>query len=81
MKEIRFLIPSVEIVKQISLEDKLSKREREVVKYLISGCKTNDIANILGLKSNTISTVKRNIFFKLKVGSIIDLYDLFLQTK
>ena len=81
MKEIRLIIPSVEIVKQIIFEKKLSKREQEVVKYLISGCRTNDIANILGLKSNTISTVKRNIFFKLKVNSLIELYDLFLQTK
>jgi DNA-binding NarL/FixJ family response regulator len=67
-------------IQQICLEDKLSKREQEVFKYLISGCKTNDIANILGLKSNTISTVKRNIFFKLNVDSTIDLYNLYLKS-
>ena len=66
-------------MKEISLVDKLSKREQEVFKYLITGCKTNNIAETLGLKSNTISTIKRNIFFKLKVDSTIELYNLFLK--
>jgi DNA-binding NarL/FixJ family response regulator len=66
-------------MKKIILKDKLSKREQEVFKYLITGCKTNKIAEILGLKSNTISTMKRNIFLKLKVNSTIELYNLFLQ--
>jgi DNA-binding NarL/FixJ family response regulator len=67
-------------MKKVSLEDRLSKREQEVLKYLITGCKTNHIAETLGLKSNTISTIKRNIFFKLKVDSTIELYSLFLQS-
>ena len=81
MKEISVFIPSKEIVKQIYFENKLSKREQEVVKYLISGSKTSNIALDLGVKPNTISTMKRNIFFKLKVDSLIQLYDLFLKTK
>jgi len=81
MKEISVFIPSEEIVKQIYFENKLSKREQEVVKYLISGSKTSNIAHDLGVKPNTISTMKRNIFFKLKVDSLIQLYDLFLKTK
>lgn len=68
-------------MKQIYFENKLSKREQEVVKYLISGSKTSNIALDLGVKPNTISTMKRNIFFKLKVDSLIQLYDLFLKTK
>jgi DNA-binding NarL/FixJ family response regulator len=68
-------------MKQIYFENKLSKREQEVVKYLISGSKTSNIADVLGLKPNTISTMKRNIFVKLKVDSLIQLYDLFLKTK
>ena len=81
MKEISVLNPSVDIVKQIYFENKLTKREQEVVKYLISGSKNSHIANVLGLKPNTISTTKKNIFFKLKVDSLIELYDLFLKTK
>ena len=81
MKEISVLNPSVDIVKQIYFENKLTKKEQEVVKYLISGSKTSNIALDLGVKPNTISTMKRNIFFKLKVDSLIQLYDLFLQSK
>ena len=81
MKAISLLIPPVKKMKQIYFENKLSKREQEVVKYLISGSKTSNIALDLGVKPNTISTMKRNIFFKLKVDSLIQLYDLFLKTK
>jgi DNA-binding NarL/FixJ family response regulator len=81
MKAISLLILPVEISKQIYFENKLSKREQEVVKYLISGAKTSKIARDLGVKANTISTMKRNIFFKLKVNSLIQLYDLYLKTK
>ena len=81
MKAISLLIPPVKKMKQIYFENKLSKREQEVVKYLISGSKTSNIADVLGLKPNTISTMKRNIFLKLKVDSLIQLYDLFLKTK
>ena len=81
MKAISLLIPPVKKMKQIYFENKLSKREQEVVKYLISGSKTSNIADVLGLKPNTISTMKRNIFVKLKVDSLIQLYDLFLKTK
>jgi DNA-binding NarL/FixJ family response regulator len=81
LKAISLLIPPVKKMKQIYFENKLSKREQEVVKYLISGSKTSNIADVLGLKPNTISTMKRNIFVKLKVDSLIQLYDLFLKTK
>jgi DNA-binding NarL/FixJ family response regulator len=81
MKKISLLIPPVKKIKQIYFENKLSKREQEVVKYLISGSKTSNIADVLGLKPNTISTMKRNIFDKLKVDSLIQLYDLFQKTK
>ena len=81
MKEISLLIPPVEKMKQRYFENELSKREQEVFKYLISGAKTSKIARDLGVKANTISTMKSRIFFKLKVDSLIQLYDLFLKTK
>ena len=40
----------------------LAKREREVFQLLVSGQSTKQVAIELGLKSNTISTIKRNIF-------------------
>ena len=51
MKAISLLILPVEISKQIYFENKLSKREQEVVKYLISGAKTSKIARDLGVKA------------------------------
>lgn len=54
----------------------LSNREFEIAKYLLEGYKTLEIAHQLNLKSNTVSTIKRNIFLKLRVESVIDLYKL-----
>lgn len=66
-------------INKICLENKLSKREQEVFRYLIIGYKTNNIAETLRLKSNTISTIKKNIFVKFKVSSIIELYNSYLK--
>jgi DNA-binding NarL/FixJ family response regulator len=52
----------------------LSKQQRKVAYYMCKGAKTSEIAKILNLKSNTISTVKVSIFSKLKVSNQIDLY-------
>lgn len=54
----------------------LAKREREVFLLLVSGQSTTQIAIELGLKSNTISTIKRNIFFKLKISTVIEAYEI-----
>ena len=55
---------------------KLSAREGEVAKYLMAGKGTNFIAKELGVKANTISTVKKNIFKKLGINSSVELYML-----
>ena len=55
---------------------KLSAREGEVAKYLMIGRGTNFIANELGIKANTVSTVKKNIFSKLGISSSVELYKL-----
>lgn len=54
----------------------LAKREREVFLLLVSGQSTTQIAIEFGLKSNTISTIKRNIFFKLKISTVIEAYEI-----
>ena len=54
----------------------LAKREREVFLLLVSGQSTKQIAIELGLKCNTISTIKRNIFFKLKISTVIEAYEI-----
>lgn len=57
----------------------LSDRESEIAMLILEGKKTNDIANKLNLKSNTISTVKKRIFEKVGVESSIQLYKLALK--
>jgi DNA-binding CsgD family transcriptional regulator len=56
--------------------DKLSPREKEVAFYITEGLSTNLIAKKIGIKSNTVSTIKKSIFYKLGVKSIVDLYKL-----
>jgi DNA-binding NarL/FixJ family response regulator len=58
---------------------KLSQREFEVAYLIVSGKRTTDIANQLDLKTNTVSTIKRNIFYKMGVNTSIDLYILSLK--
>lgn len=52
----------------------LSKRELEVVFLILNGRRTIEISKALKLKSNTISTVKKNIFYKLEIKSDVELY-------
>ena len=54
----------------------LAVRELEVLHYLLNGYRTKEIANLLGLKMNTVSTIKSNIFDKVKVDSFTQLLQL-----
>jgi len=42
--------------------EKLTKREIEISLLISEGYTTNAIAQKLGIKSNTVSTIKRNVF-------------------
>lgn len=55
---------------------KLSPREKEVAFHLIEGASTNSIAQVLAIKPNTVSTIKKNIFTKLGVDSEVGLYKI-----
>jgi DNA-binding NarL/FixJ family response regulator len=54
----------------------LAVRELEVLHYLLNGFRTKEIANLLGLKMNTVSTIKSNIFDKVKAESFTHLLQL-----
>ena len=54
----------------------LAVRELEVLHYLLNGYRTKEIANSLGLKMNTVSTIKSNIFEKVKADSFTHLLQL-----
>jgi two-component system invasion response regulator UvrY len=54
----------------------LTPREIEIVAQICNGNSTKEIANKMGLKLNTISTFKRNIFDKLQVSNVVDLIEM-----
>jgi two-component system uhpT operon response regulator UhpA len=59
----------------------LSKREREVLDLILQGTQVKDISASLELKSNTISTFKKNILSKVGVSNNIELFKLALEYK
>jgi DNA-binding CsgD family transcriptional regulator len=56
--------------------NKLSPREKEVALQIANGDSTNAIAKTLGIKCNTVSTLKKKIYFKLGVDSSVALHKL-----
>ena len=56
--------------------NKLSPREKEVAIHIVEGLSTTNIAKTLGVKSNTVSTIKNRIFVKLGVDSVVGLYKI-----
>lgn len=55
----------------------LTRRESEIANYLGQGMRTSHISLMLGRKSSTISSIKRNIFKKLNVKNILELMDIY----
>lgn len=51
----------------------LSSRETEIANFIGDGAKTSTIAEQLGLKSSTVSTIKAKIYHKLGVSNAIEL--------
>ncbi len=56
--------------------DLLSAREKQVLRLLLAGKWTKEIADELNLKFSTVSTQKTRIFQKLAVENIVDLVRL-----
>jgi DNA-binding NarL/FixJ family response regulator len=51
----------------------LSKRESEILKHVLEGKTSSEIADLLFISVNTVHTHRRNILKKTGAGSIIDL--------
>ena len=56
--------------------NQLTERELEIAVLYAKGFGNLEIANILSLRQNTVSTFKKRIFDKLKVETLVDLIDL-----
>ena len=58
---------------------KLSSRESEVCNLLLTGNSTTKIAEVLKIKCNTVSTIKKSIFYKTKTNNLIELYEIYIK--
>jgi DNA-binding CsgD family transcriptional regulator len=56
--------------------ENLTKREYQILTLMLDGIRTKEIAQKLNLASNTISTNKKNIFYKLKTKNLIKIYEM-----
>ena len=54
----------------------LANREREVFDLIVSGIRTKEISDKLNIKANTVSTIKKVIYRKLKVSTNIELFKI-----
>ncbi len=64
-----------------SSKEEISLREKEILKYIISGKKNEEIADVLTISKNTVLTHRRNIMRKMKVKSTPQLIAKTLQNK
>lgn len=68
-----YIMETITITNPFSI---LSRREREVLDLILQGVQVKDISATLDLKSNTISTFKKNILSKTGVSNNIELFKL-----
>lgn len=54
----------------------LTNRELQIAEMYAEGNGNLEIANYLNIKQNTVSTIKKNIFEKLKIENLVELIDL-----
>ncbi|MCT2409337.1 response regulator transcription factor [Chryseobacterium antibioticum] len=55
---------------------RLSNRELQIAEMYAEGLGNLEIANHLDIKQNTVSTIKKNIFDKLKIENLVELIDI-----
>ncbi len=70
------MIKEIKILTSAELLAKLASREREVFDLIVSGKRTKEIGDQLNIKANTVSTIKKVIFRKLKVSTNIELFKI-----
>ena len=66
-------------IKQLTtpeLLENLASRERQVFDLIVMGKRTKEIGDALEIKPNTVSTIKKVIFRKLKVSTNIELFKI-----
>lgn len=72
----RLLINSMRNPQLVNPLQSLTERELEIAKLYADGLGNLEIANQLDVKQNTISTIKKRIFDKLKIDNMVELIEL-----
>lgn len=75
----KLLITSIRNPQLLNPLQSLTEREIEIAKMYANGLGNLEIANLLNVKQNTISTVKKRIFDKLMIDNIVELIELIKQ--
>ena len=58
---------------------KLTPREKTIVRHMIYGDSVIDTAKLLSITPGTVKNHKKNIYQKLNISSLSDLFSLFIQ--
>lgn len=61
--------------------DDLAIREKEVFLLLAKGQRTSEIAMQLGIKANTVSTIKKIVLKKLNINNSLELLQYAIKQK
>lgn len=59
--------------------DVLTAREQEVTRYILRGYSAQATADLLGLSAETVKVHRRNIYRKLGIGSVSELFSMALS--
>ena len=68
-------------INEANLLSTLGQRETQIFEMLSEGKKTSQIAETLSLKPNTVSTIKKVIYRKLKVSNSLDFFKFVIENK
>lgn len=69
-------VPKKYLKQDVNSMELLTKREREIFRYIINGMSNRDIANNLNISSRTVSVHRFNIMFKMGIKNPMDLLEL-----
>lgn len=58
---------------------KITKREKEIIKYIVDGCSSKEIANILSISLRTVETHRNKILQKLGLKNTAELVKLAIE--
>lgn len=79
-EELKMKLVEVETNKElINPFFKISNREMEIVKLLVSGLGNLEISNTLEIQMSTVSTYKNRVFEKLKINNLAQLIEKYNQ--